>query len=679
MLSISLSLSEYAMSKILFYTCTLIALLTAATAQAMDCKDVKYVDEQNGYEEALYSALGCQPLTRELIQRFRKSKMELVVHYYTDRYLQTPQPKKVPEQEYVRILEASLKNREIFSILYAHDWDEYFPNELLTELTPEYFSKSDTTQRSLALALISSESIYSDKESVWKISEFDAISALMNNQTIPYIADYLSYAYSTGVGVTKNFNEVERLSSYASNTLPEAKRYLAMNIIDFDFVNGLSLLEEAIEVGYISAYEDYYDVLKQMVDTVPEAYPKVIALIPVLETLGYSGDSAAQRILGEIYSEGVFVGYNENRAISWYEKAAEQGNLASADYLVKHYAQLGDFKNSAKLLSLSAMKGYVWNHGYFDLMHMITLSQASWPDAKKLLEYIKYHCINNEQVSDEDKDVCISYPVNDAAFEDGITLKTAIADSTKLKYLDELKLPTGNYHALLIGNQEYSDWEPLKTPVKDIDEIASVLRADYAFDVTKLTNASRNEILREIYKLGERAEFNDHVLVYYAGHGLLDERTNEGYWIPVNADTSFRPDWVSNSEIKTALKSINSRHLLVMADSCYSGTLLRAGSAVDANMPNSVLERLFLKKAKIAITSGGNEPVADSVADGDTSLFAEAFTNALVQNSGTFVSASQVFSEIRDKVTKDTNQTPQYANMRELDDDGGEFVFKKVN
>jgi hypothetical protein len=179
--------------------------------------------------------------------------------------------------------------------------------------------------------------------------------------------------------------------------------------------------------------------------------------------------------------------------------------------------------------------------------------------------------------------------------------------------------------------------------------------------------------------LGEKAEFNDHVLVYYAGHGLLDERTNEGYWIPVNADTSFRPDWVSNSEIKTALKSISSRHLLVMADSCYSGTLLRAGSAVDANMPNSVLERLFLKKAKIAITSGGNEPVADSVSNGDTSLFAEAFTDALIQNSGTFVSASKVFSEIRDKVTKDTNQTPQYANMRELDDDGGEFVFKKVN
>ena len=67
------------------------------------------------------------------------------------------------------------------------------------------------------------------------------------------------------------------------------------------------------------------------------------------------------------------------------------------------------------------------------------------------------------------------------------------------------------------------------------------------------------------------------------------------------------------------------------------------------------------------------------MANENTSLFAKAFTNALIRNSGTFVSASKVFSEIRDKVTKDTNQTPQYANMRELDDDGGEFVFKKVN
>ena len=90
------------------------------------------------------------------------------------------------------------------------------------------------------------------------------------------------------------------------------------------------------------------------------------------------------------------------------------------------------------------------------------------------------------------------------------------------------------------------------------------------------------------------------------------------------------------------------------------------------------MERLFNKKAKVAITSGGNEPVADSTSGSNISIFAKAFTDALSVNNSEFIAASALFSSIRDKVSKEANQTPQYANIRELDDDGGEFVFRKV-
>lgn len=667
------------MSKLVSLIFVFLTLISGTAVNALTCEDVKYVDDKNGYELALYTQLGCQPITDELITKFRASKTPIIKHLFTINYLVRPQPPHKSMEERKVLINKAVADKEFFSILVAQSWRRHVAPEILETINYEDFSAGDEIQRDLAIALIAAKGLLEEQEFAWKLPEYETISALMSAQTIPYIADYLSYAYSNGIGVSKNFNEVERLSKFASETIPEAKRYLAVEIMSYDFDLGIQLLEEATASGYISAFEDYYYSLAERVDIVPDVRAKVTNIIPDLETLGYAGDDTSQRILGELYSEGIFVPYNEERAVSWFQKAAEQNDATSADYLVKYFSRRGHFKKAAELLTVSAQQGYVWQHGYFELLHMVDLSSEAWPDAKKLKEYIKYHCLNNELVSENDKEVCAQYPANNAAFDELVPLKAAVADTNELKYVDELKLPTGNYHALLIGNQDYSDWDPLKTPINDVGEIAKVLRSNYSFDVTTVTNASRNEILREIYTLGEKAEFNDHVLVYYAGHGVLDERTNEGYWIPTNADTSFRPDWVSNSEIKTALKSINSRHLLVMADSCYSGTLLRAGSAVDANMPNSVLERLFLKKAKIAITSGGNEPVADSVANGDTSLFAEAFTNALTQNSGTFVSASKVFSEIRDKVTKDTNQTPQYANMRELDDDGGEFVFKKVN
>ena len=72
-------------------------------------------------------------------------------------------------------------------------------------------------------------------------------------------------------------------------------------------------------------------------------------------------------------------------------------------------------------------------------------------------------------------------------------------------------------------------------------------------------------------------------------------------------------------------------------------------------------------------TSGGNEPVADSTAGSDISILLKLLPMLIVTIE--FIAASALL--IRDKVSKEANQTPQYANIRELDDDGGEFVFRK--
>ena len=216
--------------------------------------------------------------------------------------------------------------------------------------------------------------------------------------------------------------------------------------------------------------------------------------------------------------------------------------------------------------------------------------------------------------------VCENYPIKNAEFEEVVPLVDVTKNLALVQYSNRLDLSTGKYRALVIGNEDYTSWTNLETPIRDIEKVSQVLSKDYKFEVTKLENATRREMLEAIYNIGQNAEFNDHVLIYYAGHGIVDNATNEGYWIPSNADENFRPYWVSISEVKTALKSINSRHLLVMADSCYSGTIIRSAGAVNNNITNSLLERLFAKKAKVAITSGGNEPVADSTGGSEISI-----------------------------------------------------------
>ena len=61
--------------------------------------------------------------------------------------------------------------------------------------------------------------------------------------------------------------------------------------------------------------------------------------------------------------------------------------------------------------------------------------------------------------------------------------------------------------------------------------------------------------------------------------GVTIRGADQGYWLPVDADSEDPTNWVSNNDITTMLKAIQARHIMVVADSCYSGSLTR-----DANV-----------------------------------------------------------------------------------------------
>jgi hypothetical protein len=87
-----------------------------------------------------------------------------------------------------------------------------------------------------------------------------------------------------------------------------------------------------------------------------------------------------------------------------------------------------------------------------------------------------------------------------------------------------LKLPPGNYHALVIGNNNYRLLPPLRTAVNDAQEVARVLKEQYRFNVTLLPNATRSDIMEALNLLREKLTSKDNLLIYYAGHGFLDEK-----------------------------------------------------------------------------------------------------------------------------------------------------------
>jgi len=230
----------------------------------------------------------------------------------------------------------------------------------------------------------------------------------------------------------------------------------------------------------------------------------------------------------------------------------------------------------------------------------------------------------------------------------------------------------GKYYALVIGNNNYTTLPKLKTARSDAQAVSNILKNDYGFQVTLLLDAKRSDILKMLAKLRENLSSRDNLLIYYAGHGFLDKDGDEGYWLPVDATKDNEINWISNSSITTQLKAMEAKHVLVIADSCYSGRLGR-DVHIQRRTPD-YYSRIAQKRARSVIASGGLEPVIDSGGKGNHSVFAEAFISALTENNS-IIDSSELFTKIRRPVVLNADQTPEYADIRKAGHEGGEFVF----
>ena len=96
--------------------------------------------------------------------------------------------------------------------------------------------------------------------------------------------------------------------------------------------------------------------------------------------------------------------------------------------------------------------------------------------------------------------------------------------------------------------------------------VAKLLEEKYGFRVTKLANATRLDITGAFNRLRQTLTEKDNLLVYYAGHRVLDEEADRGYWQPVDARPNDDSDWFSNTRPTNYLqnRSLQTRCLKTM-------------------------------------------------------------------------------------------------------------------
>ena len=123
------------------------------------------------------------------------------------------------------------------------------------------------------------------------------------------------------------------------------------------------------------------------------------------------------------------------------------------------------------------------------------------------------------------------------------------------------------------------------------------------------------------------------------------------------------------------MRAIFAKHVMVVADSCYSGTLTR--SIKPENRTPDYIERMASKRTRVVLSSGGLEPVTDA-GGGKHSLFAAQFLRALEENHS-ILDGTHLFEIVRKNVMLNADQTPQYSDIRRAGHEGGDFLFVRRN
>ncbi|NEN89381.1 MAG: hypothetical protein F6K48_10940 [Okeania sp. SIO3H1] len=237
-----------------------------------------------------------------------------------------------------------------------------------------------------------------------------------------------------------------------------------------------------------------------------------------------------------------------------------------------------------------------------------------------------------------------------------LTIKAIQTIQQRLQYYKPIpKIPMSNTlshnYALLIGvgDCKYPNWS-LPVTVKDVQAIKSFLinpdlcgYIDNENYLRFLCNeqATKQNILDNLNWLQQQAKNDPEatILVYYSGHGWLDNSTQNYYLI--SHDTSpvkLQKTALPATEFNNALQQISAQKLLVIIDSCHAQGMANAKETEELELPENFSQTALPKKlidelrkgrGRAVFTSSTGEESSWIRSDGKMSIYTDHFLEAL--------------------------------------------------
>ena len=245
-------------------------------------------------------------------------------------------------------------------------------------------------------------------------------------------------------------------------------------------------------------------------------------------------------------------------------------------------------------------------------------------------------------------------------------------------------------HALLIGASRYtSGWDELLSVRHDLQALKAGLTNHFETveTIQDPTASQLRDRVRE-FLLGKWNKPDERLFIYYAGHGFTDfnqaSRENNGY---ITGSDTPRYDLNPGKAIENAVpfteidswnRQTRARHVLMVFDSCFSGTLFQTmGSEEELRRKDlDGIRRMFSQPIRYYITSGRKEEEVTADSTFVTLLLRGLRGEADFFHQG-LVSADQLGIYLSREVPKHSqrSQTPQFSHIGNAKLSEGQFFF----
>ena len=208
--------------------------------------------------------------------------------------------------------------------------------------------------------------------------------------------------------------------------------------------------------------------------------------------------------------------------------------------------------------------------------------------------------------------------------------------------------------ALVIGNADYLNTNPLQNPVNDAKAIAEALK-DVGFTVMLYLNSDLKTMKKAMDDFGVKLPEYNVGLFYYAGHGMQVKGNN--YLIPVDASLKVEQDvdydCVDAGRLLGKMEAAGTNTNIVILDACRDNPFARSWGTRSVAQTETGLAFMNAPSGSIiAYATSPGKTASDGT--GKNGLYTEAILQYIKYPS---LSIEDFFKNVRIDVEKKSNRT----------------------